>query len=469
MRMDRHGLAGDSIEAMSDTILENTNTMQLGDGDLPLHERVATAVEAAIASGQFRPGERLPTHRQLAQQFAVSIGSVTRAIDTLSARGVVRGEIGRGTFVLGQDDADAGGVVDLTINAPPPVISLARLNQASMLANRQALALTHGGYVDPSGTERQRSVIADWISRTRTALQAEDILLCNGAQQGLHLAFAVLQPRSDIILTETATFPGALAAAANLGMAMQPVAIDEEGMLPAALEEALQSSGARIIYTTPVCQNPLGFETGPTRRRALAALARQYDAMIIEDDIYGVYAAKGRLTYRELAPERVFYVTSLSKSVTPLVREGVIAPPAELMAAVRKRLRAECWGLPPYIGELAAAMIETGLAAEAGVALRAEALARVTLTQDILGLGALPMPKGAPHVWLGMDPLKAEQFARRASEAGVRITPPSATQVGKAPVAGVRLCIMAPPVRSILVRGLHVLAAILDSDEDVVV
>ncbi|MBS3847559.1 PLP-dependent aminotransferase family protein [Devosia sp. BSSL-BM10] len=443
--------------------------MQLDDSNLPLHERLANAVEAAIATGQFQTGSRLPTHRQLAQQFSVSIGSVTRAIDTLSARGVVRGEIGRGTFVLEQGDSDDGGVVDLTVNAPPPVVPLARLNEASLMANRQALGLAHGGYVDPSGTERQRAVIADWLSQSRTALKADDILLCNGAQQGLHLAFAVLQPRSNIILTETATFPGALAAAANLGMSMAPVAIDDEGMLPTALAQALETSGARIIYTTPVCQNPLGFETGPARRRELATIARRYDAMIIEDDIYGVYAAKGRLTYRELAPERVFYVTSLSKSVTPLVREGVIAPPPELMAAVRKRLRAECWGLPPYIGELAAAMIETGLAGDAASALREEARARVALTQDLLGLGAVPMPDGAPHVWLAMDPLKAEQFARRASEAGVRITPPSATQVGEAPVSGVRLCIMAPAARATLTRALKIIAGILGSDEDVVV
>ena len=78
-----------------------SNTMPaLSEGDQPLHERLAHAVEAAIAEGRYRPGEKLPTHRQLAQQFAVSIGSVTRAIDALSARGVVRGEIGRGTFVL---------------------------------------------------------------------------------------------------------------------------------------------------------------------------------------------------------------------------------------------------------------------------------------------------------------------------------------------------------------------------------
>lgn len=445
--------------------------MMLPDNGQPLHERVVGAVEAAIAEGRYRPGEKLPTHRQLAQQFSVSIGSVTRAIDTLSARGVVRGEIGRGTFVLERVDAgaDDGGIIDLTINAPPPVITPQRMAEASAVANRHALALAHGGYVDLSGTERQRGVVAGWLSAVRTPVGADEMLLCNGAQQALHLAFATLQETSGIILTESATFPGALAAAADLGMTMMPVAHDGEGMLPAALDAALAGTGAKIIYTTPVCQNPLGFETGPERRRAIAAVVERYGAVIVEDDIYGIYAAKGNLTYRDLLPDQVIYVTSLSKSLTPLVRLGVIAPPSRLMAAVRRRLRAQSWGLPPYVAELAAAMLEIGMGDEAATALRSEGLARLELTRRILGVGSVPMPDGAPHLWLPMDPFKAEQFARRASEAGVRITPPSAAQVGEKPLAGVRLCIMAPPVRAVLERGLGILAGILGSDEDVVV
>ena len=453
---------------MNDT---NTNTISLPDSGHPLHERLARAVETAIAAGRFRPGEQLPTHRQLAQQFSVSIGSVTRAIDTLSARGVVRGEIGRGTFVLDQAGArpDAGGIIDLTINAPPPIISAQRMAAATDLANRHALALPHGGYGDLSGTERQRATVARWLSAERTPVGADEILLCNGAQQGLHLAFATLRETSSVILTESATFPGALAAAASLGMTMVPVVHDGEGMLPKALDLALAASGARVIYTTPVCQNPLGLETGPDRRRAIAEVVRRHGAMIVEDDIYGIYAAKGKLTYRELLPDQVIYVTSLSKSLTPLVRLGVIAPPPALQAAVRKRMRAESWGLPPYVAELATAMLEIGMGDEAAATLRSEGLARLELTRARLGISAVPMPGGAPHLWLPMTPLKAEQFVRRASEAGVRITPPSATQVGDAPVAGVRLCIMAPPSRAVLERALVVLAGILDSDEDVVI
>lgn len=455
---------------MNDTILDINNTMQLADDDLPLHERVAAAVEAAIAAGQYPVGARLPTHRQLAQQFSVSIGSVTRAIDALSARGVVRGEIGRGTFVLDRSDGtgDEGGAVDLSINAPTPVISLAQMGMASAIANRQALVLANGGYVDLSGTERQRGTLAGWLSTHRTPLAADEIVLCNGAQQGLHLAFAEQRTQSTLIVTETATYPGALAAVASLGMRMLPVAVDGEGMLPEALERELIVSGARTIYTTPVCQNPLGFETGPARRRALLAVAERHNAMIVEDDIYGFYAGKGGPSYKAMAPELVYYVTSLSKSLTPLVRVGVLAPPAAQMPTVRKRLRAEGWGLPPYVAEMAAAMIECGLADTAMTALRAEAKLRLDMAQEILGLGPLLMPDGAPHVWLPMAPLRAEQVARRASEAGVRLTPPSSTQVGDVPVAGIRLCLMAPP-RATLARALGVIARILASDEDVVV
>ena len=435
-----------------------------------LYARLAAAIEDAIDAGQFRAGEQLPTHRQLAEQFSVSIGSVTRAIDALSARGIIRGEVGRGTYVLERSDAlDDGGVIDLTINAPPPVLGLAQLEAASTLANRQALALVHGGYGDVAGSERQRMVLAEWLTQLRTPLNGEEIVLCNGAQQALHLAFAVLGDTSRIILTEGASFPGALAAASNLGMAMSAVAHDEEGMAPAALDAALARTGARVVYVTPVCQNPLGFETGPERRRAIVEVVRRHHAMIVEDDIYGLYAAKGNLTFRDLAPDHTVYITGLSKSLTPLVRVGVIAPPPQLLAAVRRRMRAESWALPPYVAELAVALIESGAAEHALKSLRVEALARVKLAQSILGLASVPMPTGAPHLWLGMPALQAEQLARRASEAGVRITPPTAAQVGDEPVAGVRLCIMAPSTRPVLERALRTIAGILASEEDAVI
>ena len=444
--------------------------LHLPDGDLALHERLATALVSAIDNGAFKPGERLPTHRRLAERFGVSIGTVTRAVDALSDRGLVRGEIGRGTFVLDRAaPSDANDIVDLTINAPPPLLGYEALAEAAEIATRRALQLANGGYVDHSGTDAQRSVVAGWLTATRQTATADEIILTNGAQQGIHLGFAALKDRSATVATEGACFPGAIAAAANLGLTMLPVLTDAEGMVPDALDAVLAANHCKIIYTTPVCQNPLGFETGPERRRAIAAVAARHDAFIVEDDIYGLYAAKGRLTYKEIAPDNTIFVTSLSKSLTPLMRLGVMVPPRPMRAGIVKRMRAESWGLPPFVAELAAALIETGAAARIEAQLRDEALWRQNLTQQIFNIASLPMPQGAPHIWLPMSPLAAERLARRASEARVRITPPGATQVGASSVGGVRLCIMAPPTRSGLERGLTILAGLLDSEEDVIV
>ncbi|HTN62553.1 MAG TPA: PLP-dependent aminotransferase family protein [Devosia sp.] len=451
--------------------MKTARMLELPDGDLALHERLTTALVGAIEDGTFKPGERLPTHRRLAERFGVSIGTVTRAVDTLSELGLVRGEIGRGTFVLdwASPAAENDAIIDLTINAPPPLLGYEVLAQASEMATRRALRLAHGGYVDHSGTDAQRTTVAGWLTATRQVVSAEEIVLTNGAQQGIHLAFAALADRSASIATEGATFPGAIAAATNLGLTMLPVPHDGEGMLPEALDAVLGAQGCRIIYTTPVCQNPLGFETGPERRREIAAVAARHGAVIVEDDIYGLYSAKGPLTYKDLAPDSTIYVTSLSKSLTPLIRLGVMAPPRAMRAGIIKRMRAESWGLPPFIAELSAMLIENGAAADIERRLRDEALLRQGLAQQIFQLGELPMPKGAPHIWLPMRPLAAERLARRASEAGVRITPPGATIVGNSSVGGIRLCIMAPPVRATLERGLGILAGLLHSDEDVIV
>lgn len=435
-----------------------------------VHERVANAVEAAIAEGRYRAGDKLPTHRALAQQFSVSIGSVTRAIDTLSARGVVSSEVGRGTFVrqMAVPGAEAG-VIDLSINAPPLLITAAQLAEASSMANDRVLRLAHGGYGDFTGTAAQRTSVAGWLGARRSRLTADEIVLTNGAQQALHLAFASLRDRVGTMVTEGVSFPGAIAAAGNTGLTLLPSARDEEGLLPDALARLLDTVGPAAVYLTPVCQNPLGYETGPARREALARVVAEHEGFIVEDDIYGVYATKGGALFRDLLPERTFYVSGFSKSLTPLIRLGVLAPPPDFLAAVKKRMRAESWGLPPYAAEIGAALIESGAADAALVALRGEARARLAMTRDILGLEAVPMPDGAPHVWLPLDPLRAEQMSRRAIEAGVRLGAPGAMQVGPEPVGGVRLCIMAPANRGVLEKALRIVARLMVEEEDVLV
>ena len=89
---------------------ETIGELKLPEMDAPMHERLAEALERQVASGLYLPGDRLPTHREIARRAKVAIGTVTKAIDLLGRRGIVRGEVGRGTFVNAREPA-AGGVM----------------------------------------------------------------------------------------------------------------------------------------------------------------------------------------------------------------------------------------------------------------------------------------------------------------------------------------------------------------------
>lgn len=439
----------------------------LPEGVALVHERLAEALAAEIRDGRYKAGDRLPTHRALSRQAEVSIGSVTRAIDLLTRRGIVRGEVGRGTFVNAiQSKAASGLPVDLTINMPPPVIDEAVFAEAMQDALSHALRIPSAGYADFRGTDGQRQVMADWLSADRLEALADDILLTVGGQQAVHLAFADIRERSPVILTEAATFSGAIVAAANLGIRFDTVDHDADGMRPDDLERAIRATGARAIYTVPVCQNPFGFEMSEARCRDILKVCERHDAFIIEDDIYGVYASKESATFKALAPERVYYLTSLSKCLTPLVRSGVLIPPSRRKAGLTQRIRAEVWGAAPVAIETGCALIRHGAVETARIRLRQEAKARVQLCADMLGLKA-PMPEGAPHIWLPMPALEAERLARRSAENGVRVTPPDSTFVKGDKAWGVRLCIMAPTHRHDVQQALQIVADLMHAPDEV--
>lgn len=209
---------------MSGRIL-NLGDLSLPDTDLPLHERLADAIETAILRGNIRPGQRLPTHREISRSFDVAIGTVTKAIDSLSRRGIVRGEIGRGTFVQDAKPSRESRVIDLSVNGPPQVVKPEVMAAAAERAARYVAALPNGGYASLTGPVDQRATLAGWLCRSRLEdVCADDLILCVGAQHGIFLCLADLAELSPAVATEGATFNGAMTAAASLGMKVLPVA-----------------------------------------------------------------------------------------------------------------------------------------------------------------------------------------------------------------------------------------------------
>ncbi|WP_159014779.1 PLP-dependent aminotransferase family protein [Acidisoma sp. S159] len=444
--------------------------IQLPDVPGALHERLAVAVEQLISERRYQPGDRLPTHRELARQAGVAIGTVTKALELLNGRGILRGEVGRGTFVNDIRIVPGNsGTIDLAVNGPPQVIPEEKFREAAERAMHRSLALPHGGYAAQRGTAEQRRSFAAWLTRTRLQLDENQMIATVGVQHGIYLAFQDLRATSRHIATEGATYPGAIAAAKALDMEMLPVLHDSGGIDPDDLDRVLGASGAKVIYLTPVCHNPIGFEMSEERRRAVLAIAEKHDARIVEDDIYSVYAAKGGPTFKELAPSRTYYLNSISKCLTPLLRVGIIAPPADRIGSIAKAVGAVVWGASPHGLELACALIEVGADTIVAAILRSEAKARVQLAQRVLALDSVPMPDGAPHLWLPMPVVQAGKLARLSSERGVRLTPPDASFVGGESGGGIRLSVMATTNRDDLEKALRTIAALLIEPDEMII
>lgn len=273
------------------------------------------------------------------------------------------------------------------------------------------------------------------------------------------LVFSSLCRAGDIVLTEAATFAGMKTLAEQLGLRLRGLKMDEQGLMPDALDRAA-ASGAKVLYTIPTLQNPTGRFMSAKRRVEIAAVARRRSLTIVEDDIYAPFVPDAQRTepLSALAPERSFHITSLSKAVAPGVRCGyIVTPDAGAFERIVRCVLALSYSPSSFGALIGTQWIEDG-GAQAIVASARRAVAeRMALACRILG-SAIEGPHVpiAPHVWLPMSDLEAERVAGRALRQGVAVTPPAAPIVDASEISGLRLCLGAPPDSATLERGLRI-------------
>lgn len=444
-------------------------TPRLAAGDAPPAERLAAALEEDILAGRVPPGARLPAQRDLAWRLGIGLGSVTKAYGALQRRGLARAAHGRGVFV-----AEAPGapdpLVDLAANAPPACLSR-RLVAGTLVALAKRLDPERlAAYGPVAGRVDDRRLMAGWLAGLGYPADPDRLLLTNGAQQALTVAFRVCAPPGGAILTEALGYPGAIAFAREAGYRLVPVACDGEGLRPDALEAALARAargGARtVLYVTPTLHNPTTATMSAGRRAEVVRLARRHDALVIEDDVYALSADDPPTPLACLAPERVFHVSSLSKVLSPGLRIGALAAPPGLVARAERVLAASATMVSPLSCAVLAHWLETGEAARIRDAIRAEAARRVAIAAGVFARAGLAdavrlPPTDGFHAFAPLASEEAERIAEAAAAAGVRVTPPAAIRVDpQAAGSGLRLCLGAPALED-LARGLAVVAGLM--------
>jgi DNA-binding transcriptional MocR family regulator len=459
----------------------------------PTYRALADALAEGIASGALSSGDRLPTHRDLAWKLGVTVATITRAYQEARRRGLVEGEVGRGTFVRAAAETPQGnavqrfhlppleefeesGPVNMSLNFPPllgqekafaeTLSDISRSNDLSQLLT----------YQHSLGMSEHRASGARWLKRVGLNVSPEQVAVTCGGQHAMETAFSALCRPGDTVLCEPLTYPGMKALAAQWDLRLVPVATDNDGLLPDALEDTIRTHLPRALYTMPTLQNPVARTMPEERRRALAdVLQRHSTVYVIEDDVYGLMPDQRPLPLIHWLPKQGIYLTGCSKSMAPGLRVGWITGPADVMSRFQVALRSSCWMAPPTMAEVARRWIDSGYADELVLKLRQDVRERRIATEAVINASTLPLTDRpfysdpfSYHLWIPLpDHWPSEAFADQLHRNGLIVLPAESFAVGKQrPAPAIRVCIGASTSKARSQEGLAILAKALRSGPD---
>lgn len=435
----------------------------------PKAQRLASAISADITTGRLRPGEQLPPQRELAYQLGMSVGTVTRAYAEARRRGLVDGQVGSGTYVRSSDAPETGFV--LPPDAPGAMIDLSISVYASPqwdrplrkaladLANSDHTALME--YQGAAGIARHRDAGAAWLLRRDYAPPPADVMVTMGGQHAMAVAISAFSRAGDTLLVENFCYPPVRALATMFGLTLRGVEMDDDGIIPEAFDAACAQSNASLAYLTPTLQNPTNSVMSVERRSEIAAIARQHDVRIVEDEVTSALLTDLPPPIARWAPERVCLISSVSKAVAPGLRTGYIAAPAALHESLSERIRALSWMATPLTAEIATRWIEDGTADQLRLAISQENTARHRLVAEILDDVSEPDHAAvSPHLWYRLpERWGSSGFVEAAQALGVRIASTQSFAVGQRGAGDhIRISVGAARSQDELRRALKILA-----------
>lgn len=454
--------------------------------DGPKYLALSHALREAVRRGDLPRGARLPPVRELAWSLSITPGTVARSYQIVTQEGLLEATVGRGTFVasgtprLGPGlafDAESelkatNGSGDQSVDLRSP--QLPDVGQSAAIAEIliQIAGQMGAEHLDYPSLRRDyplRVAMADWLGdQALGSYGADDIALTLGGQNAVHTVLqCCLRGERPHIFCEELAYPGFRRAARLLRAEVAPVTMDGEGMLPEALDAACRRTGGRIVCLTPEAQNPTTARMSLERRAAIVAVARVHDLQIIEDDCYSV-ANASHASLRALAPERAWYITSLSKSISAGLRFGAVVCPTGQGESMRLAAQHSYFGLPHPVTEVVLQLLQSGKAYRLRERVQAVYAQRLETALNILGRHDLRWQKGLSFVWLPMPRgWRASTFTREAEARGVLIRSADeyALTDGRAPNA-VRIALAGGIAAARFATALTTLAGLLDVPND---
>ena len=257
------------------------------------------------------------------------------------------------------------------------------------------------------------------------SVSESDVVISAGAHLGLITVLEAIGEGQVGVMAEGTNYALLRNTFKNTHLNALPVEMDEDGMMPDALLKQIKTTGSRLLYLVPTLQNPTTHTMSAKRRDDIVAIARKHDLTIIEDDIFRLLDSRVQPpTFYELAPERTFHVTSLSKTLAPGLRIGFVVSPQGQDRVLRSYLRNMAARTVGLTGELARYWIETDLASNILERTRSELAARRNVFVELFKGQTFRCAPGAPYAWLKLPPQwSPPRFAQALAQRKIKVTP----------------------------------------------
>lgn len=436
----------------------------------PIYLAIAKALADDVADGRLQPGDRLPTHRELARALNLSIGTVTRGYIEAERRGVIRGETGRGTFVRDPKAEQptpfsrspmGPTLIEMSVNYPlyseDPDLAAA----LAALSRRDVSELLRYRSARPQA--RYLEVGATWLRSFGLEADPESVVITAGAQHALTVILLSIAKAGNLVFADELTYPGLIALGQLCDCRLQGIAMDDAGMIPDALLAACRQRKAQVLYCMPTLHNATSTILTAERRRRLAGIAREYDLLVIEDETNRPWVRDAPPPLAHHIPERTFFIASTSKVLAGGLRVAYVAAPALMRQKLEHGIWATAWMPSPLAVELTTMWIENQTAWQTSARKRREIEARQQIARDILGEYPYKSHPAAYSLWMQLPPeWTSDEFTVEAARRGVSISPSGVFVVPPldAPNA-IRISVGAAENRDQLKAGLGIIAQML--------
>ena len=417
------------------------------------YKRLVKAIADDIESAALASGARLPPQREVASDLAISVQTVTNAYKELERQGLIRCEVGRGSFVAARVTETMSKYMLDTAEREVIDFSIARIvhtpeHDAMWRKVCATLATVEDqpwirAFRPIAGFEHHRQAGAAWLATLGMPANPETLLVTNGAAHGIFLALASFVGPGDTVLCESLTDHGVIGSANVLGFTLKGLEIDEYGIRPEHFEEMCDSERISALVCTPTLNNPTVALMPDSRRRAIARIAERYGVYVIEDDVYGALPARTQTPIASLIPELSFYCTSMTKSVLTGLRTGYLTMPRRLALRAESVLRVSSWMATSPVAEVATRWIMDGTAQRLVQVQRERLGTRQAMVREVLGRYVLGSHPQALSAWLKVpDYWQADRVTRELRKREIAVTSPDPFLVrGAERPNAVRLCV----------------------------